>query len=804
MLKTNLSVNKDDLISNIYVYTDNSENKKLIAVFSNVNETNDEEQKKNTLTNPLIHVVMNGESTFSFSILKDSPKWKIVKDPSYKWFCDGRVYTMMYENSVQYDGDMANVTLYEDWVLLGTQYSQVQNVNPVSDSDGSETKVNEPLDIHSVVVLPKSEEDLFVRSNSNIFPTGKNWNKYANNEIKDESKKIYPRGSAGYAMFGILASNSLGWKLGICDVEATDFSTEEDIGTFNLETDMLSILENIQNVQTLWGGVLVWDSLKKIVHLRDETKVGSDFNVWTGFTAYKGKNMMNEPQIQIDNKIITRAYPLGSGNLTIKCDAKDDDAYSYANRYIENEEAQEKYGLLEGYIHNENIHYTGSASNQGQKQLKEWAERELKKLCKPRITYVFSIFDRSFEQGFEHEKFKLYDVIKIQYFNPLTCINEFVEHRIIDIQYSPFDKSSISLITGDKILNNREIFALTYKNATVTNAKTDWKGNVSNNVNGENVFINIENEKEKGQQTIVSALKGQASIIASTEKTIEDVKSNAISAITMSTDTAGKLTLTTQNFSEESNSQSVDIATETVTQAQVETIATDQMASVTISTLVGSKPKAVDSLVSWTEAFINLVSTTGKDEGEDANSGSTIVIKADKVEIDNLVPYRIINKDDPKQFITFNQTETTREFVWYQNNNEKDSDTLNQEYYTPAKSTEIFSVSNSTFNDKDFKPNVTVKLGGVSFARNNISENHIRLLGTLDCTNATIQNLGGVAIYDNKDGKSWIFGTGNKIDGENPNPLGSIIVSYDKDSKKTIGYWDFKNVDVRGLNFTLA
>lgn len=146
------------------------------------------------------------------------------------------------------------MSLVEIWYTLSKRFVQAYNV----------PKDEEFIDDQSVVLLPKSTEPLMVN--------GKRYNNVP-----------YPRGSAGYNLWALLRDS--GWELGVCDVMVDGFNPAEDFGVFNLETDMKDLLYNIQQVQRLYGGILVWDSVNKIVNLRDPDKWDTD----TGFTIMKAK-----------------------------------------------------------------------------------------------------------------------------------------------------------------------------------------------------------------------------------------------------------------------------------------------------------------------------------------------------------------------------------------------------------------------------------------------------------------------------------------------------------------------------------
>ena len=460
-----------------------NEKQQLVAVFDkDASGVYTEDAKKDILVAPYVDNTINSESTLNFQILKDSKKWQQVNNPLYEWHVRDRVYIATKPEAFIYEGDLVNVTLVEKWYELSKCYGQVHNVD-----------VNiEALDEHTVKVLPKTKPE---------FKMTVNGVKYDDSVIKDSRGILLPRGSAGYALWGLIKANKLGWTLGVCDVIVDGFSASEDYGTFNLETDMENILSNIQAVQSLWGGILVWDSLNKVVHLRDETKPDSDFNKWKGFTVRKGKNMLSEPILNVDNDIITKAYILGNNNLNIK-------KVNNNKTYIENYSYTKN--VYEGYLTNPNIYYTGAGSTSGQKQLLEWGKRELEKLCKPREQSSINIIDRSEEKAFSHEKFEIGDNVKVYYED--TKGNTVVKmQRIIQHSFNVWDISDATILVGDVIMNQRDIYKLVYDNA------------LNPYLNSEDITLNLDgtlSEYYNGgtRKTLYDLLEGNAYIVTEFRK----------------------------------------------------------------------------------------------------------------------------------------------------------------------------------------------------------------------------------------------------------------------------------------------
>ncbi len=428
----------------------------FIAQFSNNTSANTDDAKKNLMASPTPHIVSNGESTLSFEMVASSEKWQQIKNPENIYECGGRYFTALNANSIVYNNKTVSVTLVETWYLLKKVFVQAHNVD---------TKI-EALDEHTVKILPKTDKK---------FKLTVNGVSYDDSEVRDSRGVIMPRGSAGYALWAILKGTD--WSLGVCDVLPDGFDAATDYGTFNVETDMKSALENIQFIQSLYGGILDWDSKNKVLNLRDETKSGTDFNTWKGFEIRKGKNIASDPTVTWDNDIITRLYPLGNGNLNIR-------KVNGGKSYVENFSYTDR--VYDGYLQNANIYDTGNES--GQKTLKFWAERKLEKLSRPRKSIEYNdIIDLRAVPGHEFETFDVNDVVKAYYTDDITGkeVSEFV--RVQEVSYNYFFPSSGStVVVGDKVANEAEIFHQVYKRVE-SSTPTDQNGNISS----DNVYIEI-------------------------------------------------------------------------------------------------------------------------------------------------------------------------------------------------------------------------------------------------------------------------------------------------------------------------
>lgn len=427
----------------------------LIAVFSNLTPSHDEEAKRNLMISPTIDITSNGDSTLTFQMLVASEKWQQIKNPENLYYCNGRVYTALNEQSFIYSGPIVNVTLIEIWYLLKTTFLQAHNVD---------TNI-EALDDHTVKILPKTNSSLKLTVNGV---------KYNDSDVKDSRGIVMPRGSAGYALWAILKGTD--WSLGVCDVLPNGFSAANDYGTFNVESDMKSALENIQLIQELYGGILDWDSEHKVLNLRDEKKEGTDFNTWKGYAVRKGKNISDYPNIIWDNNLITRLYPLGNGNLNIK-------KVNNNKGYVDNFSYTSK--VYEGYLQNSNIYDTNDEG--GQKTLKFWAEQQVEKYCRPRKKIEYSVLDARATEDQWHETFDVNDIVKAYYQDTESGAEVYEFLRIQHLQYNWFFPGTDSVIeVGDKVSNEVELFYQIYK-TTENSAQTDYNGHISS----EDIFIEV-------------------------------------------------------------------------------------------------------------------------------------------------------------------------------------------------------------------------------------------------------------------------------------------------------------------------
>lgn len=176
----------------------------------------------------------NGESTLSFTMLTNSEKYEFLSNAENLIVADGKVYTQLYDgDSFNEKKDTSNknsvqINLVELQYLLGKAYVTAYN----------STTTYDHIDNTMVVILSGGIDELIVNGVQIVNP--------------------YEKGSAAYALYAILYGT--GWSVGLVDVD----------GKFDLESEKASILDNIKAINNLWGGILIFDSLNKVVSLRSE------------------------------------------------------------------------------------------------------------------------------------------------------------------------------------------------------------------------------------------------------------------------------------------------------------------------------------------------------------------------------------------------------------------------------------------------------------------------------------------------------------------------------------------------------
>lgn len=460
----------DEKDEQIYVLNKNEE---LIAVF-NVDD-------ENPIFNPRIQDTQNAESVFTFSISPNNPKWKQINNPENLYLVKNKMYSTNFEGCFQENisdnnEDYITVTAYERQKLLSRRYVRAWN---------SETGFD-AIDTFMVVVL----------SNGNL--------PLKNNGIYVNSNHL--PGTSGYALDALLFGTE--WTTGICDVE----------GTFDLETDQVDIYENILKVQQIWGGILVFDSVNKIVHHRDETK-------WLPYEGYEVKYQKNMQSLEklYNNKIITKLCPLGEGGLNIK-------SVNNGSEWITNFSYTDS--ILEGIENNPDI--------VDSEQLKAWGERKLKDLCKPRKELTVQAILLYQVEGHELEEIALNDIVDV--INYANIDGDIEQLRVVGYEYGVWDASDAVIELSDITLESTDIFKKTVSASnSINNGTLNSKQVINFFKNGQSVSTSLKEINETIIETksemyktdeemgarIIETEKGINSLsneIISYKQTIEDLK----------------------------------------------------------------------------------------------------------------------------------------------------------------------------------------------------------------------------------------------------------------------------------------
>lgn len=353
---------------------------------------------------------LNGESTLEFSLPSTSEKINELT-PECEIWAGGRVYNLLKDDAVDTVRDENNkrwttFMAVERWNELNFSY-----IEPYLSNDPT---TPEPADLAVIIV------------------GGGN----------DLSNGQYTVGTAAHALYAILQGSD--WSLGTCDVD----------GIYDLEAEKVSRLELIKMVQKTWGGYLLFDSVNKIVHLRDADK----WQPYNGFQIRYKKNLKYITRTQ-SNNIITKLYPFGHDDLDIA-------AVNDGKKYITNF----------SYTSRE---YIGIYKNQDiydQQELLEKAQTELELMCRPRYLYTVKMVDLRTLPGYSHEDFTLGDMVDI--IDPDVAPNGSMA-RIIRHKYNIFQPWDCELEIGDPEERLIEQLKATFDTANFIDGKFNGSGEFS-------------------------------------------------------------------------------------------------------------------------------------------------------------------------------------------------------------------------------------------------------------------------------------------------------------------------------------
>jgi hypothetical protein len=349
-------------------------------------------------------VRLNGESTFEFMLPSNSSKLAYLT-PECLIYAGGRVYNLLKEDASDTIRDENNrlwtkFMSEERWNELDTQYPEPYITNdPFTPT---------PADLAVIIVSGGS----------------------------DLSGGLYTVGSAAHALYASL--NGSGWTIGTVDVT----------GVHDLEMEKVSRLQLIKEIQNIWGGYIVWDSVNKTVSLRSAL-------LWVNYTGFQvryKKNLKNITRTQ-SNKLTTKLYAFGKDDLDI----------ASVNGGL-------KYIVDHSYTNN---NYTGIYKNpdiDDAQELKDIATAELSLICRPKYLYRIKIADLRTLPEYSHEDFSLGDMVDV--IDPDVAPDS-PRPRLLRHKYNLFQPWNCDLELGDP--NERLVESL--------KASFDTSGYIDNTLN---------------------------------------------------------------------------------------------------------------------------------------------------------------------------------------------------------------------------------------------------------------------------------------------------------------------------------
>ena len=439
-------------------------NENLIAVF----DIDDED----TMINPQVHDIQNSEATFTFSLSLKSKKWQQINNAENLYYTDNKVFSTNFDECFTADvtednEDIVTVTAYERQKLLERKYVRAWN-----SEDGFEN-----IDTFMCVILSKGNLDL------------------KNNGVSVNSTHL--KGTSGYVLDGLLYGT--GWTTGTCDVE----------GEFDFETDQVDIYNNVLKVQEIWGGILVIDSVNKIIHHRDETK----YLPYDGFEVRYTKNMQSLEKIY-NNKIITELCPLGEGGLNIK---SVNDGSEWLTNYSYTS------SRLQAIENNSDI--TDPV------QLKAWGERKLKQLSQPTKELNVQAILLNQLEGFKQEVIGLNDIVDVIDYQYVA--GDIEQLRVVEYTHKIWDNSDAEIVLSDITLDSTDIFKQTVSATDIIN-----NGTLSSNKvvdffkNGQTLNQTLVQVGQTIEQTKTDLTKSDEAINATVTKvsqTMDDLNETVLS-----------------------------------------------------------------------------------------------------------------------------------------------------------------------------------------------------------------------------------------------------------------------------------
>jgi len=402
---------------NILLYEFNEYDYRNYVDYKNYIEVRDTDNVKTAYLHPQSDAVkdcsidnrLNGDSVLEFSIPANSTKVDELT-PECCFYAGWKAY-ILKDDSIDTVRDESN--------RLWTKVTAVERFYELDESYVEPSISNDPT------ALPPADLAIIIVGGGSDLSDGR-----------------YTPGTASHALYSVLQGSD--WKLGVCDIE----------GIYDIEIEKESRLNIIKQIQNIWGGYLVWDSVNRIVSLRD----GNKWQRYSGFQIKYAKNLKHITRTQ-SNKLVTKLYPFGHDDLDIG-------AINGGIKYITNNE----------YTPRE---YVGIYKNQdiySQTELIEKATAELELMSRPRYLYSAKLVDIRVLPEYEHEDYFLGDMIDV--IDP-DIAPDSPRPRIIRHKYNLFRPWECEFDIGDPEERLIEKLKASFNTSRLINNKFNGAGNFS-------------------------------------------------------------------------------------------------------------------------------------------------------------------------------------------------------------------------------------------------------------------------------------------------------------------------------------
>lgn len=454
---------------------------------------------------------LNGESRLDFKIPASSEKWALLT-AECKIIAGGREFTLLHENALTTERDENNKLWGKVFALESFETLDYQFPEPYICNDPT---ITNPADLTVIIVGGGT----------------------------DLSGGRYAVGTAGHALYAVL--NGSGWSVGTVDVP----------GIHDLEMEKASRLKLIKQIQEIWGGYLVFDSVNKTVSLRS----GDTWQPYNGFQIRYKKNLKHITRTQ-SNKIYTKIYPFGHDDLDIAAvngGVKYITNYSYTSRtYV-------------GIYKNQDIYDA--------QELLEKARAELELNCRPRYNYKVKIADLRTLPEYNHEDFAVGDMADV--IDPDVSPDS-PRPRILRHKYNLFQPWDCEIELGDPEERLIEDLKASFDTS-------DFVGSVFNSI-GKLSGQSIENltiTTEKIANLAITADKIVKGTITSNEIADLTITADKIANATITGSKIASLTITNSNIANLTITGG-KIANATITDAKIVSLSADKITAGTIKATI--------------------------------------------------------------------------------------------------------------------------------------------------------------------------------------------------------------------------